>query len=91
MARWQLYTGLRVSELLRLTIHDILKHKTVRRSQVAATHHTIRLIRKGRKQGYVIASESLLLRQTPTSSCIVRRGFIARSVAPPAKPSLSYL
>jgi integrase len=50
---------LRVSELLRLTVHDILKHKTVRRSQVAATHHTIRLLRKGRKQGYVIASESL--------------------------------
>jgi len=59
MARWQLYTGLRVSELLRLTVHDILKHKTVRRSRVAATHHTIRLLRKGRKQGYVIASESL--------------------------------
>jgi integrase len=59
MARWQLYTGLRVSELLRLTVHDILKHKTARRSRVAATHHTIRLMRKGRKQGYVIASESL--------------------------------
>jgi site-specific recombinase XerD len=59
MARWQLYTGLRVSELLRLTVHDILKHKAVRRSRVAATHHTIRLLRKGRKQGYVIASESL--------------------------------
>lgn len=27
MARWQLYTGLRVSELLQLTLHDILKHK----------------------------------------------------------------
>lgn len=27
MARWQLYTGLRVSELLPLTLHDILKHK----------------------------------------------------------------
>jgi integrase len=59
MARWLIYTGLRVSELLRLTVHDILKHKTARRSPVAGTHHTIRLIRKGRKQGYVIASETL--------------------------------
>jgi integrase len=59
MARWQLYTGLRVSELLRITVHDILKHKTARRSRAAGTHHTIRLMRKGRKQGYVIASESL--------------------------------
>jgi predicted methyltransferase len=31
----------------------------VRRSQVAGTHHTIRLVRKGHNQGYVIASESL--------------------------------
>lgn len=59
MARWQLYTGLRVSELLQLTLHDILKHKMARRSRPAAGHHTIRLIRKGRKHGYVIASESL--------------------------------
>lgn len=59
MARWQLYTGLRVSELLRLTLHDILKHKMARRSRPMAGHYTIRLIRKGRKHGYVIASESL--------------------------------
>jgi site-specific recombinase XerD len=59
MARWQLYTGLRVSELLRLTLHDILKHRAVRRSRSSAAHHTVRLMRKGRKHGYVIASESL--------------------------------
>jgi len=59
MARWQLYTGLRVGEVLRLTLHDILKHKAVRRPDSTATHHTVRLVRKGRKQGYVIASESL--------------------------------
>jgi site-specific recombinase XerD len=59
MARWQLYTGLRVSELLRLTLHDILKHKAVRRPQSRVAHHTVRLMRKGRKEGYVIASESL--------------------------------
>jgi integrase/recombinase XerD len=51
MARWQLYTGLRVSELLRLTLHDILKHQPARRASAPATHHTVRLIRKGRKRG----------------------------------------
>src|ERR1700722_2055966 len=59
MARWQLYTGLRVSELLRLTLHDILKHRAARRPYTRSTHHTVRLMRKGRKHGYVIVSESL--------------------------------
>ena len=59
MARWQLYTGLRIAELLRLTLHDVLKHETVRQSGSAATHHTVHVMRKGRKRGYVIASESL--------------------------------
>ena len=51
MARWQLYTGLRVSELLRLNVKDVTA-----RHPSAATHHTIEVIRKGRKHGYVIAS-----------------------------------
>ncbi len=55
MARWQLYTGLRVSELLRLNVKDVTA-----RHPSAATHHTIEVIRKGRKHGYVIASKSLL-------------------------------
>ncbi len=55
MARWQLYTGLRVSELLRLNVKDVTA-----RHPSAATHHTIEVIRKGRKHGYVIASQSLL-------------------------------
>jgi integrase/recombinase XerD len=55
MARWQLYTGLRVSELLRLGVKDV-----TRRHPSAASHHTIELTRKGRKPGYVIASASLL-------------------------------
>ena len=55
MARWQLYTGLRVSELLRLRVQDVTK-----RPPSSASHHTIEVTRKGRKPGYVIASTSLL-------------------------------
>ena len=55
MARWQLYTGLRVSELLRLGVDDIS-----RRQGSAASHDTIEITRKGRKPGYVIAPASLL-------------------------------
>lgn len=54
MARWQLYTGLRVSELLRLRVQDVTKRSS------AASHHTIEVTRKGRKLGYVIAPASLL-------------------------------
>lgn len=55
MARWQLYTGLRVSELLRLGVEDITgRHRS------AASHHTVDVMRKGRKPGYVIASAVLL-------------------------------
>ena len=55
MARWQIYTGLRVSELLRLDVKDV----SARRAS-AASHHTIDVMRKGRKPGYVIASASLI-------------------------------
>ena len=53
MARWQIYTGLRVSELLRLNVKDVSARR-------AAAHHTIDVMRKGRKPGYVIASASLI-------------------------------
>jgi integrase/recombinase XerD len=55
MARWQLYTGLRVSELLRLTVTDV--------ASPAASGSAFRLIdvrRKGGKPGYVIAAATLL-------------------------------
>jgi site-specific recombinase XerD len=55
MARWQLYTGLRVSELLRLTVTDV--------ARPAASRSAFRLIdvrRKGGKPGYVIAAATLL-------------------------------
>ena len=55
MARWQLYTGLRVSELLRLSSEDVSGQQPS-----AASHHTIEVTRKGRKPGYVIAPSSLL-------------------------------
>ena len=58
MARWQLYTGLRVSELLRLRVQDVTKRSAS--SSSASSHHTIEVTRKGRKPGYVIAPASLL-------------------------------
>ena len=59
MARWQLYTGLRVSELLRLTTYDIVQHERARGAHSTATQHVVRMTRKAGKRGYVIASESL--------------------------------
>jgi site-specific recombinase XerD len=56
MARWQIYTGLRVSELLRLKSSD-LKEPPHARDQ---PFKLIDVLRKGRKEGYVIASRSLL-------------------------------
>ena len=55
MARWQIYTGLRVSELLRLSVKDVTGLHAP-----ASSHHTIDVLRKGRKPGYVIASASLI-------------------------------
>lgn len=58
MARWQLYTGLRVSEVLRLSVADVLGLGTP--PAHALSHRAIDVMRKGRKSGYVIASASLL-------------------------------
>jgi site-specific recombinase XerD len=55
MSRWQLYTGLRLSELAQVTLEAVL-----RRPRSAAVHHTIEITRKGRKPGYVIVPETLL-------------------------------
>jgi len=60
MARWQLYTGLRVSELLRLKVEDVLKPTVTQCATPEPTHQVIDVLRKGRKNGYVIASASLL-------------------------------
>ena len=60
MARWQLYTGLRVSELLQLTVKDVLKHEAAPRSVPEPAYRVIDVVRKGRKPGYVIAATTLL-------------------------------
>jgi site-specific recombinase XerD len=60
MARWQLYTGLRISELLRLNVKDVSAHETARRSARGPGYRIIDVVRKARKSGYVIASASLL-------------------------------
>ena len=59
MARWQLYTGLRVGELLRLSVEDALPREA-RKAAPDAPYRSIDVLRKGRKPGYVVASRSLL-------------------------------
>lgn len=56
MARWQIYTGLRVSELLRLKIADVKEPPRAR----DRPFKLVDVLRKGRKAGYVIAARSLL-------------------------------
>ena len=61
MARWQLYTGLRVSELLRLTVKDVLR--TARRGPTIPARRGLSSHRRdaqGPQAGYVIAPTSLL-------------------------------
>lgn len=60
MARWQLYTGLRVSELLHLSINDIAQYDGDDRSDTSPQQRVIEVLCKGRKRGYVMASASLL-------------------------------
>lgn len=78
MARWQLYTGLRVGELLSLTVSDVLKHAVARGSLRAPPHHVVEVIRKGRKSGYVIAAESLF-QETTVYLAEQRRGWLNRA------------
>lgn len=56
MARWQLYTGLRVSEVCALT------HTSIPDTSMMSEHdfRNIHIVRKGRKRGAVIAPYSLL-------------------------------
>jgi integrase/recombinase XerD len=60
MARWQLYTGLRVSELLRLRVEDVFKRPVSGQATAQPSYFVINVMRKGRKPGYVIASASLI-------------------------------
>jgi integrase/recombinase XerD len=60
VARWQLYTGLRISEALRLTPNDVTRHEAASRSTPAPAQYIIDVMRKGRKKGYVFATASLM-------------------------------
>lgn len=60
IARWQLYTGLRVSEALHLTVQDVFPPHSSQTTASASTYRVIDVMRKGRKAGYVIAPMSLL-------------------------------
>lgn len=74
MARWQLYTGLRVSELLRLIVND------VRRPPAGFSRQVVEVMRKGRKSGYVIASESLL-EETAAYVTVHREAWLRRAAS----------
>ena len=78
MARWQLYTGLRVSELLRLLAAELLRRRRHARLSTEASHQVIDVIRKGRKSGYIIASASLL-EETDVYMSLHRRAWLNRA------------
>jgi integrase/recombinase XerD len=78
MARWQLYTGLRVSELLRLTVADISKAMRAINIGSGEEYAAVEVLRKGRKNGYVIASRSLL-EETVGYVSTHRRAWLARA------------
>jgi integrase/recombinase XerD len=75
MARWQIYTGLRVAELLRLSIADIGK---AGRDEDPTSARVVEVVCKGRKQGYVMASASLL-DDTEVYRCQYRRAWLNRA------------
>ena len=79
MARWQLYTGLRVGELLTLTVNDVTQHADSGRSRRGASRQTIDIMRKGRKRGYVIAPDTLL-QETQGYLSLHRAAWVARAV-----------
>jgi site-specific recombinase XerD len=77
MARWQLYTGLRVSELLRLTVAGLPK-AAVAAARRQRSHQSIDVMRKGRKSGSVIAPATLL-DETAVYLATHRRAWLART------------
>jgi site-specific recombinase XerD len=90
MARWQLYTGLRNSELLRLRVKDVLMPEAARRSTSAAGYRVIDVLRKGRKNGYVIASMSLL-EETAVYLAQYRHAWLQRAARKRGAPARSTL
>ena len=90
MARWQLYTGLRVSELLRLSVEETLKDKPRRGTISEPAYRVIDVVRKGRKPGYVIASASLL-EETAAYLAQHRNGWLRRATRKRHTPQRSEL
>jgi site-specific recombinase XerD len=78
MARWQLYTGLRVSELLRLRVTDVTKTPRGTGATDYPPAQTVEVLRKGRKSGYVIATGTLL-EETAGYASTYRRAWLARA------------
>jgi site-specific recombinase XerD len=73
MARWQVYTGLRVGELLKLKASDVSESARHR----DRPFKLIDVLRKGGKSSYVIASRSLL-DETAGFVAIHRRAWLRR-------------
>jgi integrase/recombinase XerD len=83
MARWQLYTGLRIGELLHLTLRDASEPGEKPLAELA--YRQIDVIRKGRKPGYVIAARSLL-EETAGYIAQYRAGWMKRAARRRGRP-----
>ena len=90
MVRWQLYTGLRTSELLRLRVKDALVSEAARASTSAAGYRVIDVMRKGRKAGCVIAPMSLL-EETAAYLAQYRHAWLRRAARKRGAPARSEL
>jgi integrase len=77
MARWQLYTGLRVAELMRLKVRDVEGERR-HPGPPEPSYRVIDVIRKGPKAGYVIAPISLL-DETASYLALHRKAWVQRA------------
>ena len=85
MARWQLYTGLRIGELLHLTLRDVFEPGAKKSRTGDAAYRQIDIVRKGNKPGYIIASRSLL-EETAGYVAQYRAGWMKRAVRKRGRP-----
>lgn len=90
IARWQLYTGLRVGEALHLTVQDVFPPYSSQATVSASAYRVIDVMRKGRKAGYVIAPMSLL-EETAAYRDRHRNAWRRRAVRKGRKPPRSAL
>ncbi len=88
MARWQLYTGLRVAELVRLNVKDV--ERPSRHPAPESSYSVIDVIRKGRKAGYVIVPMSLL-DETASYLALHRKAWLQRAARKRGAPPRSEL